>query len=626
MATERLELRLTANARDAVSGIRDTGLASGQLDTKLKGLEGTLGKVGAIAGMTGGQMGFAMAAGALTAGVAVGKFVGDSVTAFVSLADKVRDFSRASGLGADASSRLVAVFDDLEISQATADTGFFKLNRSIADGSTNLEEYGVKVARTKDGNLDTYGTLLNIASAYKNASDDGERAAIVQEAFGKAGKALVPILEQGRKGIEELYAAVPDRQILDEGQVAQARAYELAVDDLKDAFQELQYAVAGEVIPTLTSFASTGAGTIRFLTDAKSGVEGFAGGLGGVLVDSVEKSIPGIGQLKGITDGLGKAFGWGGEETDKFTDSQKRLQEAQQEVARLAADNKQGTDEMAAAQREENQAKNEYEAVLGRVNAALGENTSKLLENTAAGQAAINGLLGLAGAELNVEAALVKYIQTMQDSKSTDLEKRQSLLAVEQSYTAFGEAAKQSALTAGASQQEAARAQIEALDRVRNTLAPDSPLRAFLDQYIGTIVHGIPAYKSTYIDADTSAAIWKLAVLRERLAEISRTYIAGGGSGHGEVVEYSQGGWVGGIGNSDTVPAMLTPGEFVLSKDMLAGRASLPTGVGGGGGGGNGAVNFYIYDATDPDKVMRAIAQHVNNNGSVPPRVKAAFS
>jgi hypothetical protein len=388
----------------------------------------------------------------------------------------------------------------------------------------------------------------------------------------------------------------------------------------------LQYAVAGEVIPTLTSFASTGAGTIRFLTDAKSGVEGFAGGLGGVLVDSVEKSIPGIGQLKGITDGLGKAFGWGGEETDKFTDSQKRLQEAQQEVARLAADNKQGTDEMAAAQREENQAKNEYEAVLGRVNAALGENTSKLLENTAAGQAAINGLLGLAGAELNVEAALVKYIQTMQDSKSTDLEKRQSLLAVEQSYTAFGEAAKQSALTAGASQQEAARAQIEALDRVRNTLAPDSPLRAFLDQYIGTIVHGIPAYKSTYIDADTSAAIWKLAVLRERLAEISRTYIAGGGSGHGEVVEYSQGGWVGGIGNSDTVPAMLTPGEFVLSKDMLAGRASLPTGVGGGGGGGNGAVNFYIYDATDPDKVMRAIAQHVNNNGSVPPRVKAAFS
>jgi hypothetical protein len=605
MAFERLELLLTANAKDAISGIRETGLATGTLDGKLKTVEGSLGKVGALAGMTGAQMGSVLAGGAIVAGAAIGKFTMDSVNQFVSLADKVRDFSRASGLASEPASRLVAIFDDLEVSQAAADTGFFKLNRGIADGSVHLEDYGVKVARAKDGTLDAYGTLLNLADAYNATEDSGKRAAMVQEAFGRGGKELIPILERGRDGLRELYAAVPDRQILSDDQVNQAREYELAVDDLKDSFQELQYAVAGEVIPTLTSFAVGGAGTIRFLTDAKAGVEGFAGGLGGTLVDAAEKSIPGIGQLKGITDGLGKAFGWGGEESDKFTDSQKRLGEAQQNLAQLAADNTTKASELTAAKRELRAAESEYEGVMGRVNAALGDNTSKLVENMAAAQELTNAQLGLTGAELNVEAATVKYNETLAENGAESLVTRQAAQNLEQQYVALGNATFAAAIQQGASQEEAAARQVNALSYVAGTLAPGSPLRVFLDQYISRL-------QSTPREIQT--------VLR--LTTVAEEY--GGGSAGVGFRGYSEGGWVGGSGTGDTVPAMLTPGEFVVSKDMLAGRASMPAGVGGGSGV---VLNATIYAPSgNGDDIVEALARWVNNNGAVPSRVKAAFA
>ena len=80
---------------------------------------------------------------------------------------------------------------------------------------------------------------------------------------------------------------------------------------------------------------------------------------------------------------------------------------------------------------------------------------------------------------------------------------------------------------------------------------------------------------------------------------------------------FSQGGWVGGTGNGDTVPAMLTPGEFVLSKDMLAGRAAMPASVGGGGGGGP----IFVQLVVDGRVLAETSAVHYNRAGG--PKISA---
>jgi hypothetical protein len=599
--TERIQLLLTANATDAISGLRATGAASRDLDGQMTRTQGSMGKLGAMGGSIAGTLKENWVAMAVVGGAAVGKFAADSVQQFTSLAGTVRDFQRASGASADTASRMVAVFDDLEISQETASRAFFKLSREIGTSDESLSEFGVTVGKTKDGGVDLKETMLRIADAYASTTDQGERAALIQEAFGRGGKELIPILEKGREGIEKLFAAAPDGQIFSQEELDRAREFELAVDDLKDSIQELQIGLGKDLVPALSGYFTMQADVIRGLTDAKDAATGFAGSLSGPLTEGFARSIPVIGPTIGLVKGLGSAFGIGGGESDKFTDSQKRLAEAQKQLTQTFADNTSSAKDKRAAQQELTAAENDYEGVLKRVNKGLQDNTSKLLENMAAGQAYTNAQLGLTGAQLNVEAATNKYNETLAENGAEALETRQAALQLEQSYAALGQTTYDAAIKAGSSTEEAARKQIDALGYVAGTLAPGSSLRVWLDQYINTLQHGIPRQITT----------------RLTIQQALEGYMGDTPPG------FSEGGWVGGSGNSDSVLARLTPGEFVLSKDMLAGRSPTPSGVGGGGAPLSATIN--VYGDTSPEAIMFALTQWVSNNGSVPSRVQAAF-
>jgi hypothetical protein len=557
---ERLELVLTGNARDALTAIRQTRDASVELDETTGQVQKRMGTLGAAAQTAGahiqqnlGTYGV-MAVGALAAAGAA------SIDAYTSLADKVRDFSRASGLAADPASRLVAIFDDLGVKQGTADTGFFRLNRSIADGSSNLDDYGVRIVRARDGTVDMYGTLLNIADAYDSARDGSEKAALVQEAFGRAGKDLIPILEKGRDGLREMYEAVPEGQILNQDELDRAREFQLAVDDLSDAFQELKIAAGSELVPELTGFISYSADAIRTANQGSESIMGFAGGIAGPLRDAFTDSIPVIGPTVGLMRDLGGVFGWGKGQTDQYADAQKRLAEAQKEVARLAADESSSQAERTAAQREYNQAKADYEGVVRRVNDALGENTNKILENQAAANQYINAQLGVQGAQLNVEAATKRYNETLAENGADALETRQAAQNLEQQMVALGTATFNAQKQAGASTKEASEAQINALMYVMGTLAPDSPLLQNIQGYIDHL-NGIPRRVMTSVE------------IRSQLAQAGYYF-----NGR-EVVPIEGAGAEGAIVNRPTIALIGEAGpEALIPLNRLSGNEPLPSG------------------------------------------------
>lgn len=111
--------------------------------------------------------------------------------------------------------------------------------------------------------------------------------------------------------------------------------------------------------------------------------------------------------------------------------------------------------------------------------------------------------------------------------------------------------------------------------------------------------------------ASTDAAYRRIQASRELTAQLAREAINAGYTPEGGFYPpgFSQGGWVGGVGNSDSVPAMLTPGEFVLSKDMLAGRAAMPAAVGAGAGGPTVIENVIVLDGL---VIARNTASHLN--------------
>jgi len=138
---------------------------------------------------------------------------------------------------------------------------------------------------------------------------------------------------------------------------------------------------------------------------------------------------------------------------------------------------------------------------------------------------------------------------------SRDVEESTLRAAVQLGAKAEKDAAGQGAAAAHAA---GINAQVGYLQNLANGLAPDSPLRQFIEQYIGRL-YAIPENRKTNVVVDFSVFD-------------DYTYAPEG--------FYSKGGWVGGqIGAGDIVPARLSPGEFVVSRDMLAGRDTIPAEV-----------------------------------------------
>src|SRR5262249_41920701 len=149
------------------------------------------------------------------------------VHSFVELADKVRKFKEISGASAEESSRFVSVLDQLGISSDTGARGMFLFGKAVAGHEQALKSLGIQVARNSDGNVNLTESLLNVSDAFRATPDPARRAQIAAAAFGRSGSALIPILERGRKGLQDFFdAAEGSHQILTDADLKAALDYE----------------------------------------------------------------------------------------------------------------------------------------------------------------------------------------------------------------------------------------------------------------------------------------------------------------------------------------------------------------------------------------------------------------
>ncbi len=242
-----------------------TSKFTGALSKLDKGLQ-DVGKAGPIAQTAIGRLGSGVSrltslfGGAVTPiaalGLAVGAVTVKGIHDFVALATSVRQFQIISGATAQDASKLVAASDALGVSTQAAGTGVFFLEKNLEKTAPKLAALGVEVVKTKDGALDLSSTFLNVADAISKTADPAERAQIAFTAFGRGGKALLPILEQGRVGIQKLFdEAGKHGQILDQSQVDNAFKFKLALHDLGEAASKFGRDLGSAVVPALAALA-----------------------------------------------------------------------------------------------------------------------------------------------------------------------------------------------------------------------------------------------------------------------------------------------------------------------------------------------------------------------------------
>jgi len=199
----------------------------------------------------------------VTAGVgAFGLEAKKSITELVAYNKTVREMMQVTGLSADETSRIIQVSDDWGIELGTVTNALDLMNRK--------------------GITPSIDKLSQIADEYVNATD---KSAFMEEATKKYGRSfgdLIPILAKGGDALREQAASISDNMIATDESIEASREFEVAMDDLGDAVQGLEYTLGNDLIPILVDTIQTLMGTYDASKHAEDGISGLDKAFGGL--------------------------------------------------------------------------------------------------------------------------------------------------------------------------------------------------------------------------------------------------------------------------------------------------------------------------------------------------------
>lgn len=186
----------------------------------------------------------AIAGTLVAAGYTLNKMFDATAGFVVDAADKVRRFSDATGVSAEDTSKLIEILGDAKIS-------YDQLEKAVA-----------KNGKTFDYSIEG---IAKMSDEYLQLANSNEQAAFMQERFGKQWISFVPVMKQGGKEIREAANAVDDSLVLTQKAVDQAREYEIAVENLSDAWVAVKMTIGQEVLPIATQLLNNHRDHIRAL-------------------------------------------------------------------------------------------------------------------------------------------------------------------------------------------------------------------------------------------------------------------------------------------------------------------------------------------------------------------------
>jgi hypothetical protein len=180
------------------------------------------------------------------AGAAIGAALVAGATAFalkmnqiVEEADKMGKVAQSLGVTTEALSKLKYAADLSGVSFEELQSSINRLNRAAWDGNDAFSNLGIALKK-EDGSLKNANELIgDIAEKFSTFEDGAAKAAIAQELFGRSGASLIPLLNQGRSGLEE-YSKEAERLGIVISQNTARRA-----EEFKDNLTRLDFALRG---------------------------------------------------------------------------------------------------------------------------------------------------------------------------------------------------------------------------------------------------------------------------------------------------------------------------------------------------------------------------------------------
>lgn len=231
-------VRVDVEAADKASAvIKKVAGEVGGLSKTAAASAGGFGKlVGNVDGMVRSLTGFSLAQVSVAGAVAKGaEMVTEAVSNYSAYVEQIDHMAIRTGMATEEVSRLVQVADDFRVETST-------LERAMTLALQN-------------GFEPTTENLAELADRFISIQDPTERAAAMQDIFGKSWADLVPLLERGGDAIREASAGISDSLIVTEDATNANREYIASLDTLQDAWTGVQNEAAKGLIPSMTVFA-----------------------------------------------------------------------------------------------------------------------------------------------------------------------------------------------------------------------------------------------------------------------------------------------------------------------------------------------------------------------------------
>lgn len=171
-------------------------------------------------------------------------------------ADKIGKVAQSLGVTVEALSALKYAADLSDVSMLELESAVNRLNKAASSGSQIFDTLGISLKKS-DGTLKDANDLIgDIADKFSHYQDGAGKSAAAMELFGRSGAALIPMLNEGRDGLEKMRQEAERFGVIIDTQTA-AKAQEL-----NDNIRRLQIAMDGaflammpQVLSVLVSFS-----------------------------------------------------------------------------------------------------------------------------------------------------------------------------------------------------------------------------------------------------------------------------------------------------------------------------------------------------------------------------------
>lgn len=237
-------------------------------------------------------------------------FAGASLKGAIDMGDKLDDLSEKTGIAVRELSALRYAGEVTGTPLDALATGIRKLSVNMAEAAGGAKEQaalfktlGINV-KELDGSLKGSDKVLGeLADKFSNFKDGPEKAALAIQVFGKAGADMIPLLNQGSRGIEDLRdEATKLGAVIGEDFARQSAAFNDNLKRIELSSESFKSTIASELLPTLNTLAEV-------FIDGRDGVNTFAQAFGGTLRNALQASTVLFANVAFVLNGVGREIG-----------------------------------------------------------------------------------------------------------------------------------------------------------------------------------------------------------------------------------------------------------------------------------------------------------------------------